>query len=359
MKNTDDNYQINHSLFSVMAYVRYFLMISFVVSTSILLFFDASNIPPEFIRTSLSITFANLLFLTLLCCLIDGIRRKFVWERPIRRILEATHRVTRGDFQTRIQPIYRWKGENEFDVIINNFNKMAQELSSIEMLRTDFIANVSHELKTPLAVIQNYSTMLQDPVLSTEKRLEYAHTITDASRRLSDLITNILKLNKLENQQIFPESQTYNLGEQLCECMLGFENVWEQKALEIDIAIEEDIQVNADVELMSLIWNNLFSNALKFSDPYGKITVTLTTENELAVVQVTDTGCGMRPEVQRHIFEKFYQDDSSRATHGNGLGLALVKRVVDITGCNIAVESSPGKGSTFIVKMRRDRNRAT
>ncbi|ANF94931.1 HAMP domain-containing sensor histidine kinase [Paenibacillus bovis] len=357
MKSKEENYQINHSLFSIMGYVRYFLMITFVVSASILLFFGGSNIPPEFIRTSLPITFANLFLLTLLCCLVNGMRRKFVWERPIRRILEATYQVTQGDFHTRIQPVNRWNGENELDVIINNFNKMAEELSSIEMLRTDFIANVSHELKTPLAVIQNYSTMLQNPALSVEKRIEYAHTITDASRRLSDLITNILKLNKLENQQIFPEAKTYNLGEQLCECMLGFENVWEEKALEIDIAIEEDIQVKADAELMSLIWNNLFSNALKFSNPHGKVTIRLTTENDLAVVQVTDTGCGMLPEVQKHIFEKFYQDDSSRATRGNGLGLALVKRVVDITGCNIAVKSSPGEGSTFIVKMRRDGRR--
>jgi signal transduction histidine kinase len=182
--------------------------------------------------------------------------------------------------------------------------------------------------------------------------VKYAKAITDNSRSLANLITNILKLNKLENQQIFPEVKPYNLSEQLCECLLGFENVWERKKLEIDTDIEEDVTVTADSELLSLVWNNLFSNAVKFTDSGGSIFVGLKSENGFAVVTVTDTGCGMSAETGRHIFEKFYQGDTSHAVKGNGLGLALVKRVADITGGEISVQSEVGKGSTFTVKLR-------
>ena len=154
---------------------------------------------------------------------------------------------------------------------------MAQELSGTETLRTDFIANVSHELKTPLAVIQNYGTMLQQPGLPEEKRMEYAKAITEASRRLADLITNILKLNKLENQQIYPQVETYDLGEQLCECLLTFEEAWEEKELEIETDVQEAVLVDADAQLLSLVWNNLFSNAVKFTEPHGKISLSLRT----------------------------------------------------------------------------------
>ena len=229
-------------------------------------------------------------------------------------------------------------------------------MSGLETLRTDFIANVSHELKTPLAVVQNYGTMLQQPGLPEEKRIEYAKAITDTSRKLADLITNILKLNKLENQQIYPENHIYNLGEQLCECLLDFESVWEQKKIEIFTDIEEEVFVETDTELLSLVWRNLFSNAMKFTEPEGSVYVTLRSENDFAVVEVKDTGCGISPETGKHIFEKFYQGDTSHSTQGNGLGLALVKRVMDIVGGDISVSSEIKKGSTFTVRIRRKKD---
>ncbi|MBQ8038612.1 MAG: HAMP domain-containing histidine kinase, partial [Lachnospiraceae bacterium] len=228
--------------------------------------------------------------------------------------------------------------------------------SSTETLRTDFIANVSHELKTPLAVMQNYGTLLQKPGLPEEKRVEYARAVTDASRRLADLISNILKLNKLENQQIFPDGTTYDLSEQLCECLLAFEDIWEKKELEIDTDMEDGIFVKADPEIMSLVWNNLFSNAIKFTENGGKVTLSLKADEDFAYVQVSDTGCGISKEVGMHMFDKFYQGDTSHATQGNGLGLALVKRIMDITGSDISVESELGRGTTFTVKMRRENN---
>lgn len=276
--------------------------------------------------------------------------------RPVRRIINAAEKIMKGDFSVRVQPVLTPDDRDGFNIIIEYFNRMAEELSGLETLRTDFIANVSHELKTPLAVVQNYGTMLQQPGLTEEKRIEYAKAIIDTSRKLADLITNILKLNKLENQQIYPENHIYNLGEQLCECLLDFESVWEQKKIEIFTDIEEEVFIETDAELMSLVWRNLFSNAMKFTEPEGSVYVTLRSENDFAVVEVKDTGCGISPETGKHIFEKFYQGDTSHSTQGNGLGLALVKRVMDIVGGDISVSSEIKKGSTFTVRIRRKKD---
>jgi signal transduction histidine kinase len=165
------------------------------------------------------------------------------------------------------------------------------------------------------------------------------------------MISNILKLNKLENQTIYPASVTFDLGEQLCECLVGLEDVWDKKGLEIDADVEENVRVKADPELLTLVWNNLFSNAIKFTDEGGKISLSMKSENGRAVVKISDTGCGISPEVGKHMFEKFYQGDTSHASKGNGLGLALVKRVIDITGGDISVSSEVGKGSTFTVML--------
>ena len=166
-------------------------------------------------------------------------------------------------------------------------------------------------------------------------------------------MTNILKLNRLENQQIYPKSEEFDLGEQLCECLLQYENVWEKKKIEIETNIAEDVKVLADAELLSHVWNNLFSNAFKFTKEGGKVSVALSATEHHATVKVTDTGCGMTADVGTHIFEKFYQGDTSHATQGNGLGLALVKRVVDIMQGEINVESALGAGTTFTVRIRR------
>ena len=201
--------------------------------------------------------------------------------------------------------------------------------------------------------MQNYGTLLQAPEIPAETRIEYAKGVADASRRMADMMTSILKLNRLENQQIFPKMEVFDLGEQLCECLLQYEGVWEKANIGIETDITEDVKVKADAELLSLVWNNLFSNAFKFTEAGGTVSVSLTATNHLAIVKVRDTGCGMTPEIGSHIFEKFYQGDTSHATQGNGLGLALVKRVVDIMQGEINVESTIGKGTTFTVKIEK------
>ena len=340
-------------------YLVFFLIVAFVVSCCMMLFVtvlaDTMGLvfTVENIGTAAKLTFGNVLLITLFSGTFDYLRRKRMVERPVKQILEATEKIMQGDFTIRIAPVKEFAGETGFNEIIKAINKMTAELAGTETLRTDFIANVSHELKTPLAVMGNYATMLQKPGLSEEDRVEYAKAISQSSRRLAALITNILKLNKLENQQIFPQLDEYDLGEQLCENLLQFEEVWEKKNLNIETDIEDDVRIRSDAELLSLVWNNLISNAVKFTPEEGTIGVSLKTEGNLVIVQVRDTGCGIKPEVGQHIFEKFYQGDTSHATQGNGLGLALVKRVVDILNGEISVQSIYGQGSTFTVKFRR------
>lgn len=337
------------SIFSLKRYIIIFLLIAFVVSCSFFLFLGSMNFTKEEIQANAILTFLNVLFLSLIFCLIDGIQRKISIERPVKKILKATEELAKGNFKARVEKVRLIHGRNEFDVIAENINKMAGELSGIETLRTDFVSNVSHELKTPLSVIGNYSTMLQAKELSDEKRLEYAVAISNATSRLSELVTNILKLNKLENQQIYPDKQSYDLGEQLAECIIGFEDVWEKKNIELDTDIDDNVIINADKELLSLVWNNLLSNAFKFTDEGGTVKVSLKKESGKVVATVSDTGCGISEETGKHIFDKFYQGDTSHATKGNGLGLALVKRVVDICGADISVKSTVGQGTTFTV----------
>lgn len=336
-----------------------FLIVAFVITCSLMLFIKTlqgtigHDFTQEEITAAAKATMLNVFLLSFAFFVIDHIRRKLTVERPVKKITDATEKLISGDFTYRIPKATKLSSYGDFNEIIACINKMAEELSGIETLRTDFVASVSHEMKTPLAVMQNYGTLLQAPELSDKARLEYAKAITDSSRRLADMMTNILKLNRLENQQIYPRTEMYDLSEQLCECLLQFENVWEKKNIELDTDIDDDVFVSSDRELLSLVWNNLFSNAFKFTDDGGSVRLSLHADGAYAVIKVADTGCGISQEVGERIFEKFYQGDNSHSTEGNGLGLALVKRVINIIGGEIGVESALGKGTTFTVRLRR------
>ena len=340
-------------------YFTFFLLVAFVISCCLMLFVSmlASDLDLVLTKENISAvakaTFWNVIIISFIFTLIDSVRRKWTIDRPVKLISEAAEKMTKGDFDVRISHVSKIVADDRFNDIIDCINKMAEELSGVETLRTDFIANVSHEMKTPLAVMQNYGTLLQAPDITDEKRVEYARILTKSSKKLADMMTNILKLNRLENQQIFPIPQKYDLGEQICENLLQYEKIWENRGIEIETDIEDNIYISADEELLSLVWNNIFSNAFKFTEMGGKVSVYLGSEKDFAVVKIKDTGCGISPEVGAHIFEKFYQGDTSHATEGNGLGLALVKRIVDITQGEIAVESTVGKGTVFTVKLRR------
>lgn len=342
-------------------YLLFFLLTAFLVTCTMTLFVRtlSSSLNVELTADNLNVaaklTFLNVFLLSLLFTLMDVLRRKLTTEKITRHITEAARQIVQGNFDVQITPIRKIFVGEDFTEIMDCFNKMAKELQGVETLRTDFIANVSHEMKTPLSVIQNYGTLLQAPDLSLEKRLEYAKGITNNSQRMADMMTNILKLNRLENQKIFPQTCEFDLGEQLCECLLQYEQIWEAKGMEIETDFAENIILRADADLLRLVWSNLFSNAFKFTPPGGTVTIVLTADEDYATVRVTDTGCGMTEEVGIHIFEKFYQGDTSHSVQGNGLGLALVKRVVDILQGEIHVESTLGTGTSFTVKIARYR----
>lgn len=334
---------------------EYFAVFCILFSISgcfLLIFMKISDIEPTLLNTLRFSTISYIIFMSLVLCFVIAFFKEIWFYRPIQRVGEAAKRVAEGDFSIRVAPIRKDGRKDQVELLIDDFNLMAEELNSIQMLKNDFVANVSHEFKSPLSVIQSYAAGLKKDNLTERQRDEYIDTIIDTSQRMSSLVTNILKLKKLEHQEIVPIASEYDLCEQLRCSILGFEDNMEKKNIAIIIDIPELLLVNYDKGMMEIIWQNLLSNAVKFTDCGGKIHLTLEKLDGLVKVSVSDTGCGINDTAKSHIFDQFYQVDTSRSNEGAGLGLALVKRVTEIVGGSISVDSKPGKGTKFTVSLQ-------
>lgn len=285
-------------------------------------------------------------------CHSEYLRRRLTVYRYVEQILKATEKIAGGDFDVKLKPSHIYRKYDVYDSIMENINKMAAELSRNEVLKTDFISNVSHEIKTPLSVINNYALLLQDETLDEATRETCTHKLLSATRRLTDLVANILKLNRLENQVIREQKSFVRLGDFIGEIVLNFEEKIDEKNIDLECDID-DIACYADKTFVEIICNNLLSNAVKFTEDGGRIEISLKEEGGNIVFSVKDNGAGMTSETGAHIFDRFYQGDTSHAEEGNGLGLALVKRVIDNMGGEIAVQSELGVGSTFVVKWKK------
>ena len=345
--------RIRYSMFSFYWIIGLFIMMGISLLYTLTVYQKVADLleATESEATEFWVGLCTFLGLCLTFTLVIVISRRVTVKNPIMKILDATKRIGAGDFSVRLPEKRRFR--NEYDLIFENINHLAEELSSMETLRQDFVSNVSHEFKAPLALIQSSGEILAREDLSEEDRKKYAKNVADSSKRLAAMITNILKLSKIENRKIFAKSDKIDVAEQLREEILLFEPVWTEKQIDVNIDAEDELFIYGDDELLSLMWDNLLSNAFKFTPEGGAVTVTVRETTGRPVVTVTDTGPGIPPEQRTRIFEKFYQGDTSHVTAGNGLGLALVKSVADLCGYTIAVESEVGAGSAFTVTLNK------
>lgn len=267
--------------------------------------------------------------------------------KPIRDMMKATEKVSHGDFSVVVNGSFVF----ELDALAGSFNKMVQELKGIETLRSDFVRNFSHEFKTPITSIRGFAKLLQAGVADDKEKQEYLNIIVQESERLVHLSTNVLNLSKIESTEIISEKTIYSLDEQIRLAIVMLEPKWSDKKLHVEIQLEDGIEILGDKNLIHQIWVNLLDNAIKYTNTGGVIKVRLCRSGQKAVFRLEDNGCGMNDEILLHIFDKFFQGDTSHTLAGNGLGLTLVKKITELCDGTIEVQSEPGKGSVFIVEL--------
>ncbi len=334
---------------SLMGYILFLGTIAFNFTVSIMIYASIQDKPRNIIAI---IMILCIIISAAICSIVDAVRRRIMVENPVEAILEETKRIADGDFNIYLAPRHIYSKYDEFDLIYENINKMVGELKKNVMLKNDFISNVSHEIKTPLAVIRGYANALKNDIISEEEKKKYLDLIIDASNRLSELVSNILSLNKIENQDIIPGLEEFVIAEAFRECIISYSELIEKKNLELNCEISDSVMIYTSRSYVEIIFNNLLSNAIKFTDE-GFIKASLFMHNNEVYVEVSDSGCGISSDVGEKIFDKFYQADTSHQQEGNGLGLAMVKKIIDKLGGEINVSSSVGKGTSFIIKLRR------
>ena len=267
---------------------------------------------------------------------------------PLNEMIHATKRISKGDFKVQIQETFHER--SDFGILQRSFNHMASDLDGIEMFRNDFINNFSHEFKTPIVSIQGFAHQLKAGGLTPEEEQEYIRIISDEADRLAKMSTNILLLSKLENQAIVTDKTEFWLDEQIRTCLVLLEKQWGPKDIELNLELDE-VKYYFNENMLSQVWLNLFGNAIKFTPEGGTLTCTLSADSKHVTVSIRDTGIGMSRDTIRHIFDKFYQGDTSHTGDGNGIGLNIVSRILYLCGGTISVESEVGSGSVFTVTL--------
>lgn len=296
---------------------------------------------PQFWRPIPLLIVSSAITGTVLATLVNRITLK-----PINQLIQAVNQLAGGDFHVRIHLDLT----DDFLKLSDSFNRMAQELENTELLRSDFINNFSHEFKTPIVSMCGFAKLLKNRDLSESERKEYLDVIIHESGRLSQLAANVLNLSKIENLSILTDMETFHLSEEIRLSVLLLENKWLAKELELIFDIDE-LEYYGNRDLLNQVWINLIDNAVKFSSPKGKIVLKLHKQEDHIVFRIKDNGCGMSQEETDHIFDRFYQGDSSHTTEGNGLGLTVVNKIVKLHQGKLEVHSDEGFGSSFSVML--------
>ncbi|MBQ4164570.1 MAG: HAMP domain-containing histidine kinase, partial [Turicibacter sp.] len=331
-------------------YIASWLFIMYLITTAITWVLISLIISLGWINEDVKKNPFIIITITLVACIIIGTfiaplaSRKIF--KSIKKFMNAMNQLASGDFSARLNITH----PPEYKVLSENFNRMAEELGGIEVLRTDFINNFSHEFKTPIVSIKGFAEILKDDRLTKEERNEYLDIVIEESTRLSSLATNVLTLSKVETQSILTDKQFFNLGEQLRQCIL----ILDSKLIKKDIILNLDIHdyfISGNKEMLNQVWLNLLDNAIKFSLPQGIVEVRMKEQNDSIIVTITDTGCGITKDSLPKIFDKFYQEDASHGTMGNGLGLSIVHKIVTLHKGTIKCESTISKGTSFTISL--------
>ena len=341
---------IESIIFRISFFMIFALTVSNVLAGGIMMILYLTPLKDSLGITPLTLTIIVLVFSYLSSATLSIVINRNVFT-PLRKLTRLTEQVAKGNYDVSVKGITNiFTEKSDLGNLVNAFEDMTHELSSTEIFRNDFIHNFSHEFKTPIISIRGFARQLYKGNLTPEQQNEFAKIIMDESEHLANMSSNVLLLSKLESQEIVSDKEVFSLDEQLRTCMLVMEEQWSEKNLTIDMDLDE-IEYYQNKDLLYHVWMNLFSNAVKFTKENGTIKVKCHTASDAVFVAVSDDGIGMDEETKKHIFDKFYQGDTSHATAGNGLGLSLVKRIIEMMGGRISVESTGGKGSTFIVSL--------
>lgn len=324
--------------------VRMTVMVSVEILVCIILSYILSSFFNKYFHVKIPILLELIVLSLFIGFLVTGFMSKWFFD-PVKKLRSAMEKVADGDFSVRLETK---SSSMEIREIFSGFNLMTEKLGATEILQTDFVSNVSHEFKTPINAIEGYSTLLQGNENLSEEQKKYVEKIMYNTHRLSDLVGSILLLSKVENQSIPLSRSSFRLDEQIRQSIVALEPNWSKKDIEFDVEMER-VEYIGNENMMHHVWDNLIANAIKFNPECGLICIRLTKKNDDVLFTIEDNGPGISDEAKNHIFDKFYQGDSSHKEEGNGLGLALVKKILAVSNGEISVENIDGGGCRFTV----------